>query len=286
MILKLVRYFIDNYLINEKFSNQEYILPKNIYCFWDNYEKSPLIQAHINTWKRKISNDWNINIITKKNIYDYVSEDFVKRYGSGKIDATRFSDFLRIDLLKNKGGCWMDASIFLTDGDFLDNIRDNMIKNKKDAFFYEYKEKTIVKTEPHLDNWFIMAPKNSKIITDLYSEFDKAFEMGFLQYKKQIIIPSRIVLKNTIGYGDDTYLLQHAILQYLFKKGNKYNLLIGNASESMYKLQENFKWDTTKLINFIINNNVWNKFYGVKLTRFDRKAIKDEKKFIQKLNSL
>ncbi len=286
LIIFIARSIFYDYLLKEKFTNNEYELPKNIYCYWDKFETNPIIQAHIRTWQRNIPNDWKIHVITPNNIKDYVNDDFLKKYGNNKIDSTRFSDFLRIDLLKNKGGCWMDASIIINDGTFINNIYNNMIQNKKDAFFFEYKEYSIFELQPHLDNWFIMAPKNSKIINDLYYEFDKAFEMGFLLYKFKVLIPSKTILLSTIGYFGSTYLLQHAILQYLIKKGNKYNLLIGNASESMYFLHEKFKWNNDDIINFIMNNNNWNGFYGVKLTSSNRKSIKDENEFIKKLDSL
>ena len=69
---------------------------------------------------------------------------------------------------------------------FLDDYYNEMHKNKYDACFYEYKENTILPSQPHIDNWFMMAPKNSKILTDLYREFDKAFVMGFNKYKKDL----------------------------------------------------------------------------------------------------
>jgi len=163
---------------------------------------------------------------------------------------------------------------------------DDMIKNKYDACFYEFKENTLLKSQPHIDNWFMMAPKNSKIITDLYFEFNKAYEMGFLKYKDLIIIPSGILLDRTIGYGDSTYLLQHAIFHYLFKIGRKYNILLKNASDSMYKLHHIYSWNHDVIIEFILNNNNWSKLYAVKLTKSNRASIIDNERFIKKLEEL
>ena len=288
-IFLIILLFLFIYIYNkqykiENFSN-DYILPKTIYAFWDNYEENKIIQSHINNWKDKLKG-WKIVILDKKNIHNYVESSFIKKYASGSIDPTRFSDFLRIYLLINNGGCWLDASILISKGTFLDNIYDKMIKNKYDACFYEYKEKTINKSQPHIDNWFMMAPKGSKIITDLYYEFNKAFEMGFLEYKINILIPSQIFLDNTLGYEDDTYLMQHAIFHYLFKLGNKYNILLKDASESMYKIQTLFNWNTEATIKFIIDNNVWDNIYAIKLTKADRAAITNKKAYIKKLESL
>ena len=285
-IYKLNESINEGLIVTENFNDNDYILPKVIYGFWDNFDENKLIQSHVDTWRRKLPSDWTIIILNKDNVYKYVSTEFLLKYGSGTLDPTRFADFLRIDLLKNKGGCWMDASIFITNGSFLTNMYDDMIKNKYDACFYEFKENTLLKSQPHIDNWFMMAPKNSKIITDLYFEFNKAYEMGFLKYKDLIIIPSGILLDRTIGYGDSTYLLQHAIFHYLFKIGRKYNILLKNASDSMYKIHNIYSWNHDVIIEFILNNNNWSKLYAVKLTKSNRAAIVDKERFIKKLDEL
>jgi len=264
----------------------DYVLPKVIYGFWDDYNDNKLIQSHVNSWKRNISSDWEIIMLTKDNVYKYVNSSFISKYGSGALDPTRFADFLRVDLLKNRGGCWIDASIFITSGKFLNDMHKEMTNNKYDACFYEYKENTLLASQPHIDNWFMMAPKNSKIITDLYDEFNKGFEMDFLKYKERIIIPSGILLDKTLGYGDNTYLMQHAIFHYLFKIGRKYDILLKNASDSMYKIQILYNWDHEKIIEFLLKNSNWDRLYGIKLTKGNRAFIKDVNKYIEKIDSL
>lgn len=268
----------------KKSNSGEYILPKVIYGFWDDLDTNLIIQSHIKNWRKKISKDWEIIILNKDNVYKYVDSEFLNRYGSGDIDSTRFSDFLRVYLLIKNGGCWIDASIFIIDGQFLDKYHDEMVENHYDACFFEYKEQTMNQLQPHIDNWFMMAPKNSNILIDLYNEFDKAFEMDFLKYKNDILIPSGILLDKTIGYEDSTYLLQHAIFHYLFKIGNRYNIVLKNATESMYKIQEIFSWDHEKVLDYVIYNDDWSGFYGIKLTKGNRAVIKDDKNYIKVIN--
>lgn len=271
--------------IKENF-NQDYELPKVIYGFWDDIDTNPVIQSHIRNWQKKISKEWEIIILNKDNVYKYVEYEFIEKYGTGTLDPTRFADFLRVELLMKRGGVWMDATIFITDGSFLDTMYQEMIKNKYDACFYEYKEMTLLPEQPHIDNWFMMAPKGSNIITDLYKEFERAYDMDFLKYKNTVLIPSNILLDKTIGYGDSTYLMQHAIFHYLFKIGKKYNILLKNASESMYKLHILYNWDHIKIIKFIIKNNNWDRLYAIKLTKGNRAAIRDKDEFIKKIDSL
>ncbi len=49
-----------------------------------------------------------------------------------------------------------------------------MITKHYDATLFELTDKTNMKHAPYLENWFIMAPKNSKLIKDLYTEFIKS----------------------------------------------------------------------------------------------------------------
>jgi hypothetical protein len=291
LLLLYIIYLIKVSIDKEKFEHftrdDEYVLPKVIYAFWDNYEENKMIQSHIKNWENKLTKrNWKIIMLNRSNITKYVDKKFLDKFASGTIDSTRFADFLRVHLLKNNGGVWMDASIIIFDGQLLDDMYYDMIDNKYDACFYEYTENTLLPEQPHIDNWFIMAPKNSKIITDLYSEFEKAYDMDFLKYKEDIIIPSGILLDKTIGYEDSTYLLQHAIFHYLFKQGKVYNIKLYNASDSMYKLQTLFGWDHDAIMKFIMDNTIWDGFYAVKLTKGNRAAIRNEKDYIRKLNSI
>jgi len=282
-----IRSFIkSNKIVKKKDLLDSYILPKVVYGFWDNLDENIIIQSHIRSWRRHLSSEWEIIILNKDNVYKYVDESFINKYGSGELDATRFSDFLRIELLTKKGGCWMDASLFILNGKFLDDMYNEMIKNQYDGCFYEYKELTQNILQPHIDNWFIMAPKGSKILTDLYYEFNKAFDMGFLKYKQDILMKTDINLKKTIGYGNDTYLLQHAIFHYLLKDGNPYNIELKNATDSFYLIQLIYNWNNNKVINYIMNETNWGKMYGVKLTKSNRNAIEDKEAYVRKIDSL
>lgn len=281
LLLLIISFYIINKSLDkvERFqSNNEYILPKDIYGYWNS--PNDHIKAYINTWKRNITNGWNVHFITNENIRDYVDDEFYNKFKN--LPPFRFADFLRVYLLSKNGGVWMDSSTILINGKFLDNYRDEMIKNKNDILIYELNDHSLP-NYPYLENWFFMAPKNSKFITDLYNEFTKSYEMGFLNYKKKILIHS-IKLDKTLQYGDKTYHMQHAIIHYLLKY-NKYNMNIKDANESMFKAQRINDWNSEKLIEYIINNDL-NDFYAIKLVRFNRKGIKDENKFIERLNNI
>ena len=273
---KQLDYFTDD--------KEEYIFPKYIYAYWDNLEGEELINSFIQNWKKKINSDWKIIIITKDTLKNYVSEEFIKKYEY--LPSFRFSDFLRLELLLNTGGVWMDISTIIVDGVFLDDFYDEMIYSKFDVCVYELKPLTISQKYPYLENWFIMAPKNSPYIKDLYDEFSKAEEMGFLNYKQNILMPTGINFDNIFKQQEEnTYLMQHAIVMFLFYKKNVYHLSIKNAEEGFLKILASNNFDTTKTGEYIMNNDLSDN-YAIKLTKWDRYNINDIYDFIRKIENI
>jgi hypothetical protein len=273
--------------IKENFDNDYYILPKKIYAYWDNLDENKLIQKFTENWRKKIPDSWEIIILDKNSVKDYVSSEFMEKYS--RLESFRFSDFLRLDLLKNNGGVWMDISTIIINGNFLDTYRNEMIDKRYDVCFYEFPSRTVDKNNPYLENWFIMAPKNSRFINDLYTEFNKSFEMGFVKYKKEVLIPSGTNLKQSIGYSNRTYLMQHAIINYLIHTGKKYNINIKNALNSMFRLQDEFKWNYDDIVNFILENDLENNdIYAIKIIKNIRTSIINigEDKFIERMDRI
>ena len=283
-----IYYITENYNQNIVSNKIKYEIPKNIYIYWDNLKNNDIIQYFIDNIKRKASlNNWKVFFITRENVHQYVDQKFYKKFIN--LNSVRFSDFLRLKLLYDNGGAWIDASTIIIQPTFLDNFRNKMIQNKCDVLLFEFKEKTLNKNYPFLENWFIMAPKHSIFIKDLYDYFEKSYDMGFYNFKQKILMPSKVDLNATIGYGIKTYHMQHALMHYmLLNNRNKYNICIENAGESMFKAQNNVDWKSDKLISFIINNNKWNDFYAIKLVGFNRKAINNTNKenFINKLKTI
>jgi hypothetical protein len=289
-IIKIILIFVLFFLcfncnsIIEKFINDDYILPKVIFCFWHD-SKNKLMNTFINNWKKNISKEWTISFINNSNIHNFVSKEFIEKYS--ELEMFRFSDFLRLELLKKYGGVWIDISTAIINGNFLDQYYDEMINNKYDICLYELKKNTTSESQPYLENWFLMAPKNSKFINDLYDQFEKGRAMDFYIYKKNILIPSGIDISKTLGYGEHyTYLMQHAIIHYLLKIGNQYKINRKDADESFFKLHTKLNWDNDKIINNFLNNDNWSDYYAIKFCFHQRRSIKNEEEFIKRITLL
>ena len=83
-----------------KIIKRNIIYLKKIYGYWDNLDTNSIINAHIETWKKNISPEWEIIILNKKNIHNYTPKEFIDKFIN--LEAFRFSDFLRMYLLYTK----------------------------------------------------------------------------------------------------------------------------------------------------------------------------------------
>ena len=100
--------------------------------------------------------DYQINVVTLKNMTDYVSfpEHIIKKFSEGKITPTHFSDLLRLELLINHGGVWADSCVLST-GREKDYLQEPL-------FIFQ----GTWRNEPaHLgSNWFIVSEKGNPIL--------------------------------------------------------------------------------------------------------------------------
>jgi hypothetical protein len=140
------------------------MIPKVIWTFWDTEELPEFIQKCIETWKFHNS-DYEINVLSMDNYKKYISVDITqfKHYSMSRPQLT--SDYIRICILKEHGGVWMDASIicikpikFKADTEFFAYYKDNYGFDGK----YKY---------PMIDSWFLATTKNNTFINELCVEF-------------------------------------------------------------------------------------------------------------------
>lgn len=113
---KLNFYFIqasDNLSVEteENGSNKIWIL------WWQGEKNMPVLVKSCFDSIKNNSKNAEVILIDKDNVRNYADfpEYIYQKVSSGKISLTHFSDLLRFNLLKQYGGLWMDATLFVTD---------------------------------------------------------------------------------------------------------------------------------------------------------------------------
>lgn len=106
--------------INQKYAN--YVSPnsaptKNIWVFWyQGIEAAPKIVKYCISSIYKNKADAEVILLDKNNYKKYIQipEYIIEKLNTKKISITHFSDVLRLMILSQYGGVWVDATVFLT----------------------------------------------------------------------------------------------------------------------------------------------------------------------------
>jgi len=128
LILSILGKKYNNLIIkyNEKYKDSylcQPIIPKIIWLlWWDGIEKMPPIVKACYNSVLKYSNDFEVKVISKYNVSEYVSipEHISKKLNSKLITIAHLSDILRVYLIKNYGGFWLDATVLVTNNIIFD----------------------------------------------------------------------------------------------------------------------------------------------------------------------
>lgn len=88
------------------------------WCWLQGIENAPdICKACLDSVKMTLEPyDYNLNILDKNSIFDYINLPgyIMDKYQKGKISSAHFSDLIRLELLVNHGGTWIDSTVYIT----------------------------------------------------------------------------------------------------------------------------------------------------------------------------
>ncbi len=89
-------------------------------CWWQGESQMPEIVKMCNDrLKSLISDDAELHMLTEKNYQDFVQlpDHVLQKFYAGKMSITALTDVLRVALLAEYGGLWIDSTVFIS-GEF------------------------------------------------------------------------------------------------------------------------------------------------------------------------
>lgn len=117
------------------------------------------------------ANGREVVLITNDNVEKYISiPKFIKdKVNNGKMSRTHLADYIRISLLKNYGGLWIDATVLVTDKINIDcKLPFFSIKQKPDSIHFVSQYRWAV--------WILgCSPQIGKILFDCLENLFKAY---------------------------------------------------------------------------------------------------------------
>ena len=255
-------------------------IEKNIWLYWDS-NPPPLINKIV----KKLENlnpGYEITLINKDNIRDYTEYDLFK----DDMNPTFRSDLLRLILLYNYGGFWIDAST-------LTNTSINNITglNQYNQTHYEligfYRKCHFIHDLPCVESWFLGSPKGSFIIgkwLEVLLEALYSSPEALLEKLKQDINFEKI--KNTYSEGSFLYFLAYLCQQKVFIDYKKYmSIQAFCADYSAFYFKDRHGWSNPdRYINLLFSRENEIIFLPkiIKFTKGDRdlfEKIRAEKRF-------
>lgn len=152
-----------------------HLIPSNIWIYWEQGEKPKLVENCIN---RIIlfNPNYNVHVLDRINLHEYIKDKNLLCNLDG-FSVQFKSDIIRLYLLKEYGGVWLDASVILNDS--LDSmLPKNNTYDVIGFYFTKYYKSNSLNKVPIIENWFLASGKNSPFISEWLDWLLLAIEVG------------------------------------------------------------------------------------------------------------
>jgi len=247
-------------------------IPKIIWAYWHDAQIPPKLKRILDE-RREVLSTWEHRLLDETTVYDYIPRDEFPQ-GYDELGHAHKADWIRLYILKVYGGCWMDSSIIVNSGDELERIYKESVDSSSEftGFYLSSHTLNSVK-ETYIENWFILAPPSSRLISLWYEEYTEAVKIGFLAYKQKVV--SKINVSNIYGEDDNVYLTQHVALQYVLRHRltTRPKIIINDASDTMFKPHVDCGWNPECVIEYLKDTPKANQPPYIKLRSNERNAL-------------
>lgn len=226
--------FNEKIVLNAHKNNTPYEIPKKIWIYWEGKE-CILVKDCVKKIKH-LNPSYEVFFLNAHTITEHSTVNF---YDLPEITPQLKSDLIRLDLLSNHGGFWLDASIITYES--LDWIQSLVIENKTDSFGYYRKKNTLNFNYPVIETWLIATTKNNDFITAWKQELLKAIELSPQKYVDFV----KNSYSNHADYfqkiGQPVYLCAYIAAQVVMRKHSPSIILI-NCDQNALRIQVENKW--------------------------------------------
>lgn len=270
LILYLISFLV---LMMVLFQTQQppYDLPKIVWTHWDT-ENPPEHTKKTVDRMRKMLPDWQVNFITTDMFLSSINqEEIPPNFHTLRVEAQ--SDWIRLKLLKQYGGCWMDSGIILNQS--INNLYRDCVSNKADLLVFKILGTQSNPLYPVAESWFIMAPPQSPIVTLWLEEFERAIKMQFKPYKRALQ-DEGVDLQKIMVKPDDTYLMIHSCFQKVIQQRMPPNakIVYHVAEDTMFRIHAKVcKWDKQCIWSTLKDVEFCRTIPYIKLRGGDRKNV-------------
>ncbi len=181
---------------------------KVVWTYWEG-TMDYITKQCLESWNKFIPKGWKIILLNSSNIDNY---SIIKPLRFNKLSHTTKSDVIRLSVLYNYGGLWMDASVLLLES--LDWI-------------YEYEKNSyygfILKHKSYLESWFIFVPNiyniNIRMWLNVFNDI-----LDTQPYNRHLAYTNKCTT-------DDDYFMIYQSFCYLVENDNQFRNTFSKIDE-------------------------------------------------------
>ena len=243
-------------------------IPKIIWAFWDSKEMPELVKICINNWK-ELHPDFEINILNNETIHTFLP-NFPKLKDFNPVFK---SDLLRLSLLKEYGGIYLDASVFLNQR--LDQYISFYIENNLDLLVFSSEGHPNDKKYPITENWFIISEKNNLFIEKwLFYVTEVFLSNDFESYFKKN--ETRKMAYNSVNETKRDYFFSYMASQLVMREITNTTIGFLDSTKNGFFYNYYFKFNYEKIAKFLLLQTKYSRFPSIiKLIAKNRAPIEN-----------
>ncbi len=217
-------------------------------CWLQGIDAAPVVVKQCYASIKKWLHGWNVVLITADNFADYATlpNFIIDKWKSGIIGNAHFSDILRLQLLIEHGGLWLDATTLLTDC-----IPDYVLQSDFFVFHNGWMDEEMI----NVANWFIFSKRNSNLLLtqsrDLLIEYwrkhDYAKNYFIFHMLFRMVTDANEHLWNSVPYFNqiDNHLLMNELQKPFDNQRVEQIKALTPIHKLTYKLPE---WDSNSTV--------------------------------------
>lgn len=214
------------------YKGKEHRQSRKLWIFWwQGLDDAPVVVRRCYSSVIENLPDWEVVLITGKNYKTYVTfpEYIIHKFEKGQITITHFSDLLRLELLINHGGLWLDATVLCTGGNIPTSITDS------ELFLYQTLKPGADGHATTMSSWCMYAKTNNKLLI-------ATRELLYEYWKKQTMLMDYFLIHQFFSIACERYpeeaqkmppycnSIPHILLLHLF---NEYDAQYWNDLKKM-----------------------------------------------------
>ena len=189
-------------------------IPTHVYTYWHDTNYPYIVKKCIASWRKHCPN-YTIHIINKDNLKDYAPIDFSMPF----MPTNQLkSDMIRLYVLAERGGIWLDASVYINAS--LDWIHGYQRKTKCEFLGYDQHKWT---KHYCIESWFLACIPTSPFMNDWKNEFFKIQQFDSIPKYIDTLVQDGI---NLTHLCNKEYLVVYAAAQRLVQCKNNYKIQV------------------------------------------------------------